>query len=117
VFLRRDPCTDSEILKETLRERMSGVDGPVLKRIRSMGVGCCRMCRSDTIPGRMYCSEACRTHGRMGGGKTIVIDGIDAKPTEHARRLGIADGTFYARLRKMSVEDALTTPIRESMRR
>jgi hypothetical protein len=54
----------------------------------------------------------------MGAGLTVVLDDIEAKPLAHARRLGISDALYYKRRRSgASVEEALTRPIDEEMRR
>lgn len=100
-----------------LRERMAG-GGPHLDRVEDHGTHPCPICEGPALPGRLYCSDVCRARARRGEGLRIVLDGIEAKPLEHAKRLGISEALFYKRIRSgASVEEALTRPLDEEMQR
>lgn len=100
-----------------LKERMAG-QGSNLERVRDLGTHPCPICDGPALPGRLYCSDVCRTRARAGEGPTVVIDGIESKPLAHAERLGISKALFYHRIRGgASVEEALTRPLNEEMQR
>jgi len=106
-----------DIIVLTLSEKLAG-GGRYSRRLAKYGPSLCRICCEPSIPGRLYCSDRCRWRARRGEAFTIKLDGIEARPLEHADRLGIGRSTFYRRLQLgLTVTEALTRPIDESMRR
>ena len=98
-----------------VREAMAG-GGDLTDRIQLYGPGSCVICDGPTIPGRLCCSSRCRVASKRGEG-VMEVDGIEATPVAHARRLGINRTTFLMRLRRMSVREALARPVDMEMSR
>lgn len=111
----RDGDLDIDVL--TLRDRLAD-GGRLTRRLSRYGKAFCRLCDSPALPGRLYCSDACRTRARRGDGAVVELDGVVARPLQHASRLGLAPSTLYRRLQLgMSLEVALKKPIDQEMKR
>ena len=111
-----EPSDDLDLDVLLLREKLAG-GGRLTRRIAKYGRGHCMRCTRPTLPGRMYCSELCRWHARRGDAAIIELDGVRARPLEHAARRGIGRSTFYRRLQLgLTPAQALTRPIDAAMR-
>lgn len=111
-----EPSDDLDLDVLLLREKLAG-GGRLTRRLTRYGRGHCMRCPQPTLRGRMYCSERCRWHARRGDFATIELDGVRARPAEHAARLGIGRSTFYRRLQLgLTPEQALRRPIDVAMR-
>lgn len=111
------PLADPDIQVLVLRERLAN-GGPIMRRLARYGASACCLCSEPALPGRLYCSDGCRWRARRGQAFKIELDGVVARPLEHAARRGVAPSTLYRRLQLgMSLEAALTVPVNEVMRR
>lgn len=111
-----EPSDDLDLDVLLLSEKLAG-GGPLTRRLERYGSPSCHRCSRPALPGRLYCSELCRWHARRGAAAVIELDGIRARPLEHAVRRGIGRSTFYRRLQLgLTPAQALTRPIDAAMR-
>lgn len=102
---------DLDIYIEVMEERLRG-EHRWQDRIEEEGTHPCGLCERPALPGRLYCSTRCRGRVPRVGGRTFLLDGIEASMAEHARRFGLKQDTVFKRVsRGVDPIEALTSPI------